>query len=159
MGKEVIPIGAEPSSERLDPRPRKWWHFGGKDTAFVSVDAGYETRSEASSTEDLVKNVDNVFVAPEAMELYKPIEGFEGTHRFDPSATWSAEEEKKLVRRVSIAFLCSMAFANIKSSSTGELRCRPASCSLLCSSIEATSHKLCLTTCCVSLATIVQPYS
>ena len=102
MEKNVVPIEGEPQSERLDPRPRKWWHFGGNDVAYVSIDAGYESRSESSSSEDLVKNVDNVFVAPEATELYKPIEGFEGTHRFDPSATWSAEEEKRLVRKVSI---------------------------------------------------------
>lgn len=79
---------------------QKWWQLGGKDVSYVSVDAGYESRSESSSTEDLVKNVDNVYVAPEAIELYKPIEGFEGAHRFDPNASWSPEEEKKLVRRV-----------------------------------------------------------
>lgn len=102
MEKDIIRLEGEPRSERpdSDPRPRNWWHFGGKDVAYVSVDAGYESKSESSSNEDLVKNKDNVFVAPEAAELYKPIEGFEGTHRFDPNATWSAEEEKKLVRRV-----------------------------------------------------------
>jgi hypothetical protein len=100
MSKEVLEYQAEPRVVGDIRHRRKWWQFGGKDVSYVSIDSGYESRSESSSSEDLVKNVDNVFVAPEATEIYKPIEGFEGTHRFDPTATWSAEEEKKLVRRV-----------------------------------------------------------
>jgi hypothetical protein len=102
MSKEVLEYQAEPRLVGDVRQRRKWWQFGGKDFAYVSVDSGYESRSENSSNEDLVKNRDNVFVAPEATEIYKPVEGFEGTHRFDPNATWSAEEEKKLRRRVSM---------------------------------------------------------
>jgi hypothetical protein len=32
---------------------------------------------------------------------YKPSEGWEGLHRYDTSFTWRAEEEKRLIRKVS----------------------------------------------------------
>ena len=97
-------VGDQTIKKVSEPRP--WWKFGGKDISHVSVNAGYELPSETSSVdestgESLVKNVNNVWDAPEAAELYKPIAGFEGTHRFDPSATWTVAEEKALVRRVS----------------------------------------------------------
>ncbi|EXJ83046.1 hypothetical protein A1O3_06863 [Capronia epimyces CBS 606.96] len=88
---------------RHRPQRRKWWQIGGKDISYVSVDDGLEQRSETSSEHDgsgLIKNVHNVFEAPEAVNIYKPIKGFEGSHRFDPSATWTPEEEKVLVRRL-----------------------------------------------------------
>jgi hypothetical protein len=84
------------------PKLRKWWRFGGQDRSYVSVDADIELDSEASSQKsgDLVKKQNTVFESPEALEIYKPTAKFEGSHRFDPSATWEPEEEKKLVRRV-----------------------------------------------------------
>lgn len=98
---EAFPSGAATSKPA---KPQKWYHLFGKDISHVSVDAGYETSSETSSLDELVvKNTHNVFEAPEATEIYKLVEGFEGTHRFDPSATWTQEEEKTLVRRVCFA--------------------------------------------------------
>lgn len=40
---------------------------------------------------------------------YIPIDTYEGKHRFDPRATWSVEEEKRLVRKVMfhLLLLCS----------------------------------------------------
>lgn len=101
---EAFPRSGEPTAREI-PKPRPWWKLGGKDYSYVSVNAGYDLPSETASVdksddESLVKNIDNVWDAPEATELYKPIEGFEGTHRFDPSATWTKAEEKALVRRV-----------------------------------------------------------
>lgn len=32
--------------------------------------------------------------------FYKPIDSYEGIHRFDPSFEWEAKEEKRLVRKV-----------------------------------------------------------
>ena len=86
------------------PKPRQWWKFGGQDQSHVSVDADIDPGSETSSKDGdhLVKNINNVFEAPEATEIYKPTAKFEGSHRFDPSATWEPAEEKKLVRRVCI---------------------------------------------------------
>lgn len=88
--------------ERKGRQPQKWWRLGGKDISHVSVNDGYIDSDASSFDEDgeVVKNVNNVFDAPEAVDLYKPVEGFEGTHRFDPSATWTQEEEKALVRKV-----------------------------------------------------------
>lgn len=34
-------------------------------------------------------------------EFYEPIAKYEGRHRYDPKITWTEEEEKKLIRRVS----------------------------------------------------------
>ncbi len=101
-GKEGL-VEAYPSGPATSEtaKPQKWYHLFGKDISHVSVDAGYETSSETSSLDEpLVNNTHNVFEAPEASEIYKLVEGFEGTHRFDPSATWTPEEEKSLVRRV-----------------------------------------------------------
>lgn len=100
-GKEGV-VESFPSSRPREPaKPPKWYHLFGKDISHVSVDAGYDTSSETSSLDESTVRPDhNVFEAPEATEIYKLVEGYEGTHRFDPSATWPAEEEKKLVGRV-----------------------------------------------------------
>jgi hypothetical protein len=37
-------------------------------------------------------------------EFYKPIESYEGAHRYDPSYTWEPSEEKRIVRKVSVPF-------------------------------------------------------
>ena len=98
---EAFPSGAAPSKPA---KPQKWYDLFGRDVSHVPVDSGYETSSETSSLdESIVKNTHNVFEAAEATEIYKLVEGFEGTHRFDPSATWTKEEEKALVRRVCFA--------------------------------------------------------
>ena len=80
-----------------------WWKFGGKDRIYIP------TRKEISQTSlDDFANPDHhntmdesVFNNADAYEIYKPIENYEGRHRFDPTATWSDDEEKRLVRKVS----------------------------------------------------------
>lgn len=85
-------------------KPRKWWQFGGKDVSHVSVDDGYHTPGSStpslSDTSSLDKNVNNVYEDSEAAEFYKPIEGYEGAHRFVPDASWSVSEENALRRKV-----------------------------------------------------------
>ncbi|RVX73673.1 hypothetical protein B0A52_02563 [Exophiala mesophila] len=109
MSDKAGVVEAFPQSRELIarevPKPRPWWKLGGKDCSYVSVNAGYDLPSETASVdksddESLVKNVNNVWDAPEATEIYKPVEKFEGAHRFDPSATWTKAEEKALVRRL-----------------------------------------------------------
>ena len=34
------------------------------------------------------------------VRFYRPIEGYEGMHRYDPREEWTPQEEKKLVRKV-----------------------------------------------------------
>lgn len=90
-----------------------WWKFGGRDRSFIP------TRAQTSQTsldkqqhsldkpdqhrdiEDENTADDSVFNNAKAFDIYKPIDKYEGRHRFDPRATWSEAEEKKLVRRVS----------------------------------------------------------
>ena len=132
---------------------QKWYHLFGEDVSHVPVDAGYSTGSETSSLdENTVDNHHNVFAAPEATDIYKLVDGFEGTHRFEPSATWEAQEEKQLVRRVRpspITFFL-MISANSDTSLTGSLRFPPVSCSLLSSLIVAISLRRFRITCSVS---------
>lgn len=85
----------------------KWWQFGGRDRSYIptraytsksSLDAFNEPGSgDGDNTAD-----DSVFNDVKAFDLYKPIEKYEGRHRFDQRATWTDAEEKKLVRRVRI---------------------------------------------------------
>lgn len=88
-------IGAEP-----------WWKFGGHDRVFVSTRLGTSDSSLSSFRKDTGIETGNndgtVFSDSRGAELYEPIEKYEGRHRFDPRATWSEEEERKLVRRVAI---------------------------------------------------------
>lgn len=43
--------------------------------------------------------------------FYKPIESYEGRHRFDPQFEWEAAEEKRVVRKVCI--LLSVLYARL----------------------------------------------
>ena len=85
-----------------------WWKFGGKDRSFIptrdetsksSLDAFNDPRDIENEHNDNAN--DSVFNNPKAFDVYKPIENYEGRHRFDPRATWSEAEEKILRRRVS----------------------------------------------------------
>lgn len=38
-------------------------------------------------------------------ESIRPHESYEGGHRFDPGATWTAEEERRLVRKTDLRLL------------------------------------------------------
>jgi hypothetical protein len=40
------------------------------------------------------------FDATEDHHFYRPIDSYEGIHRWDPEFKWSAEEEKKILRKV-----------------------------------------------------------
>lgn len=42
-----------------------------------------------------------VFAVGGNIDSYKPIEKYEGAHRYDPLFQWTEAEEKRLVRRVS----------------------------------------------------------
>jgi hypothetical protein len=54
-------------------------------------------------------------VLQESKDLYKPIERYEGAHRFDPSLKWDPEEEKRLVRtvRASLRWFCCFAHSYV----------------------------------------------
>ena len=117
MSKQTYPANVndvdESGLQGVDPKPmnKPWWKLGGKDYSFVSVNAGY-TRSAISTSSsdtklDAVENLGrHVYETDDTKEIYKPIAGYEGSHRFDPSFQWDPEEERKLVRMVSLCFPC-----------------------------------------------------
>ena len=88
------------------PPKRAWWQLGGKDISFATVDPASVTTSSSASLQGDIESGDeknihgSVFDDDAAAHFYKPIEKYEGRHRFDPTATWTAEEERKLVRTV-----------------------------------------------------------
>ncbi len=104
VAPEKIPETGNSSQRAPQRKPRKWWQLGGQDYSFVSVDDGYDIPSQTPSQADIEtlpkSSEQNVFEDAAALDIYKPIEGYEGAHRFDPSATWTSEEEKTLVRFV-----------------------------------------------------------
>lgn len=78
-----------------------WWKFGGHDRSFVTSRLGKSDSSLSSQGYTPDNNNDgSVFSDSRAAEFYEPIEKYEGRHRFDPRATWSDEEERKLIRKV-----------------------------------------------------------
>jgi hypothetical protein len=84
-------------------RTRKWWHLGGEDIIFVSVRNDGSGLSKGDFDTNVTETADgSVFNDLRTADIYAPIEKYEGTHRFDPKATWTEEEELSLVRRVRI---------------------------------------------------------
>ena len=92
----------------ITPHRRPWWALGGQDQSFATARPETSVVPSTSSKEDVHSNNNDiqqsVFADSQAAEYYEPIEKYEGRHRFDPHATWSDEEERKLVRRVSTDF-------------------------------------------------------
>jgi hypothetical protein len=59
--------------------------------------------SETSSVEylELKQAQGEAWAVGGAVKHYRPIDGYEGLHRWDPTAEWTEKEEKQLIRRVS----------------------------------------------------------
>ena len=117
MSKQTYPANVNDADESglqsVDPKPmsKPWWKLGGEDYSFVSVNAGYTRSAISTSSSDTklgaVENLGrHVYETDDTKEIYKPIAGYEGSHRFDPSFQWDPEEERKLVRMVSLSFPC-----------------------------------------------------
>lgn len=111
MDNSTIIEGPLVSVSSHDKAPGKvesppWWKLGGEDYSYVSIDGdkpiatGVQSASDESLDERVVRKSNSVFQSPEALEIYKPDESYEGFHRFDPSCVWTKEEEKALVKRV-----------------------------------------------------------
>jgi hypothetical protein len=152
MSKEINTSDIDESGlQNADPIPVKskpWWKLGGKDFSFVSVNSGYtestnfnsssEIKLEQPGTENLGRHV---YETEDTKEIYKPIEGYEGAHRFDPNFTWDPEEEKRLVRTVRNLSTLFKYWSNEYESSIGALLYQHASCSSHFSSTAVTSPK------------------
>ena len=102
-GQANINDADEKGYQNARPQPIKkkpWWKLGGEDYSFVSVNAGYGSSPSSSDTKlGIVDKLgQHVYEDEETKALYKPIEGYEGSHRFDPDFKWTPEEEKRLVK-------------------------------------------------------------
>ena len=106
LGEERSHGSFTPPEQGIPHKANPWWKFGGRDRIFVpSRLQGSESTFkdfQVDRTVDDDHNADgNVFSDPRAVEIYQPIDKYEGRHRFDLHATWSDEEERRLVQRVS----------------------------------------------------------
>jgi hypothetical protein len=97
LGKGEAQVNSGLAPGRVNRQP--WWKIGGKDYAFVSVDAGYPSSGSSSQTSlDIPDKSHNVWETSDVHDIYAPVERYENAHRFDPNFKWEPEEEKKLVR-------------------------------------------------------------
>lgn len=73
----------------------------GYDAKDLEVAKGaYETTSSNLSSVRLGDSDGGVFATGGNVEAYKPIDEYEGAHRYDPLFEWTEKEERSLVRRV-----------------------------------------------------------
>jgi len=61
------------------------------------IDASSQSKDEQPHTSS------NTFVSAGLDDYYKPLESYEGYHRYDPEFVWEPKEEKKIVRKVSLS--------------------------------------------------------
>ncbi|KAF6221656.1 hypothetical protein HO133_001624 [Letharia lupina] len=104
-GEERSQGSFTPPEQETPRKANSWWRFSGRDRIFVPsrLQGSKSTFKDfqGDRTIDDDHNADgNVFSDPRAVDIYKPIEKYGGRHRLDLHATWSDEEEKKLVRRL-----------------------------------------------------------
>lgn len=73
-----------------------------KDPSAVQVtgESAYSTSSAGENTGPK-KPQDSAFAGTEDPRYYRPIDAYEGLHRWDPYFDWTEQEEKRIVRKVS----------------------------------------------------------
>lgn len=74
----------------------------------VAADPTAESDSQSGDGLDGPNSGQHVFSDPLAAEHWRNIyekAGYENRHRFDPEFTWTAEDEKKLVRKVDLRIM------------------------------------------------------
>lgn len=74
--------------------------YDSKDTTKVHSTSDSASASSIEERRGTVKVVDCAFDTTEDPRYYKPIESYEGYHRWDPEFEWTEEEEKAVVRKV-----------------------------------------------------------
>ena len=73
-----------------------------KDNLYSSVlDKGFDASSDEISLEAKPQQAGETFAQGGQTRFYKPIDAYEGRHRWDPNAEWTEKEEKLIVRKVS----------------------------------------------------------
>lgn len=79
-----------------------------EDIKTADIAATETTKSPLSTPDDSDQEVqkDRSYVSESAFEstedhaFYRPIESYEGIHRWDPHFKWTEQEEKRIVRKV-----------------------------------------------------------
>lgn len=74
----------------------------------ATADPAAETESQSGDDLDGPNSRKHVFSDPLAAEHWRNIyekAGYENRHRFDPDFTWTAEDERKLVRKVDLRIM------------------------------------------------------
>ncbi|KAJ5798089.1 uncharacterized protein N7503_007385 [Penicillium pulvis] len=88
--------------------------YDSKDTAQVHSTSDSASASSIEDRRGTVKVVDCAFDTTEDPRYYKPIESYEGYHRWDPEFEWTEDEEKAVVRKIDwriCTFACITFFA------------------------------------------------
>lgn len=69
----------------------------------VEYDVNYESKDASSleSSSPPTDNYERAFQTNGLENYYKPIENYEGAHRYDPDFKWTASEERNVLRKVS----------------------------------------------------------
>ncbi|KAJ5827336.1 hypothetical protein N7447_004099 [Penicillium robsamsonii] len=75
-------------------------------TAQISASSTDGSDEEWQKSEN--HKVEGTFEAGEGYHLYRPIDSYEGLHRWDPNFEWTEQEEKKIVRKID-ARVCTFA--------------------------------------------------
>lgn len=69
--------------------------YGDKSQAAISA-----VDSDIDSHDSKQQLTQGTFDATEGHHFYRPIDSYEGIHRWDPEFKWTQEEEKRIVRKV-----------------------------------------------------------
>lgn len=67
----------------------------------AQVAASSADGSDEEGQKDELRQEKGTFEASEGHHFYRPIDSYEGLHRWDPNFQWTESEEKKIVRKVS----------------------------------------------------------
>ena len=93
---------AMPSAVRSEEAPASN-EVAGKESAPASASGDGLVDSEGYGSSD-----EHIFTDPAVANYWRDVfqtAGYENRHRFDPSFTWSAEEERKLVRKIDLRIM------------------------------------------------------
>lgn len=70
-------------------------------SSFEKAGSGDSDRAlHGAADRDEVRKRNKTFETIDDVSYYKPIEQYEGIHRYDPNFVWEPQEEKKLIRKV-----------------------------------------------------------
>lgn len=89
--------------------------FDTKETS-VPEDKVLDDSSSTSSNYDPSKTF--LATGSAGVDTYRPIDSYEGLHRYDPSFRWTEDEEKKLVRKVCSCPICCLNLQRLTSNPT-----------------------------------------